>query len=379
MMDAAGLVDGARGDTGLEDFGGTEWREGLDRLVDSLNREADLTPLGEEILGSRLGMLLANRLRVVAEHAAHPAMADEEVEGPLCIIGLPRTGTTALSNLVAADPQVRSIRMWESSSPVPPPESATEHTDPRIAEAEQGLELMYEAFPRMRSLHFQSPTGPTECQDLLGMDFRTEHFNGMARVPSYSTWVRDCDMSSTYRFHHLVLQLLQWHCPPRLWHVKTPVHMLALDELRTVYPGSKFLWTHRDPAAVLGSVCSLIAYTRSWVSDAGDPAELGREQLDLWFEAIRRAMVFRSRIGEEWFADVTFDSLQTDPVDAVSASYRQLGMELGSGREAVEHWASTHPPHQHGVHEFALEEFGLEAGVVRSRFAPYFDRFQTIL
>ncbi|MGH9080565.1 MAG: sulfotransferase family protein [Acidimicrobiales bacterium] len=375
MIDAAGLVERASQDTGLEDFGGTAWREGLDRLVDSLNREAALTPLGEEIFAARLAMLLANRLRVVGELAAHPAIGDGAVGGPLCIIGLPRTGTTALSNLVAADPQIRSIRLWESSAPVPPPETATERTDPRIVEARRGLDAMYEAFPRMRSLHFQSPTGPTECQDLLGMGFRTEHFNGMARVPAYSSWVRSCDMSSAYRFHRRVLQLLQWHCPPRLWHVKTPVHMLALDELRTVYPDATFLWTHRDPAEVLGSVCSLIAYTRSWVSDEGDAGELGREQLDLWAEAVRRAMAFRSRIGEEWFADITFDSLQSDPVTAVGSAYDRLGMELGSGRGPVEDWSRAHPPHQHGVHEFALEEFGLGEEMVRSRFAPYLERF----
>ncbi len=375
MIDAGGMVQRARDQTGLEDFGGTAWREGLDRLVDALDTESALSPMGEEILGSRLEMLLANRLRVVATRADHPAIADEEVVGPLCIIGLPRTGTSALSNLLATDPQIRSIRTWESSAPVPPPESGTEDTDPRIAETERGLETMHEFFPRMRSLHFQTATGPTECQDLLGMDFRTEHFNGMARVPSYSAWVRDCDMSSTYRFHRQVLQLLQWHCPPRFWHVKTPVHMLALDYLRDVYPSSTFVWTHRDPAAVLGSVCSLIAYTRSCASDRNDPAELGREQLEVWVEAIRRAMALRSRIGEEWFADVSFDALQSDPVSAVACAYDRLGLDFDPAREPVRAWSEAHPPREHGAHEFHLEEFGLDPDRVRERFAFYLERF----
>ncbi len=375
MIDPGGMVERATDQSGLEDFGGTLWREGLDRLADSLNCEADLNQMGEEILGSRLEMLLVNRLRIVAERAAHPDIADEDVGGPLCIIGLPRTGTTALSNLLATDPQIRSIRTWESGAPVPPPETATERTDPRIAETERGLETMHQFFPRMRSLHFQTATGPTECQDLLGMDFRTEHFNGMARVPTYSAWVRDCDMSSTYLFHQQTLQLLQWHCPPRFWHVKTPVHMLALDFLRDVYPGSKFVWTHRDPAAVLGSVCSLIAYTRSWASDRSDPLELGRGQLDVWGEAIRRALVFRSRIGETWFADVTFDSLQSDPVGALGGAYDRLGLDFGPARGPIEAWARAHPPREHGVHEFHLEEFGLDADQVRDRFASYLERF----
>ncbi len=376
MLDAETLIAAAADQTGLECFGDTGWREGLERLVVSFNREAGLTVLGEQILGTRIGMLLANRLRVLDVLDAHPEIDDEVVEGPIFIIGLPRTGTTALSNLVAADPQIRSIRLWESSDPVPPPEKATEATDPRIDAARSGLDAMYETFPRMRSLHFQTATGPAECQDLLGMEFRTEHFGGMARVPSYSSWVLDCDMSPAYAFHKRVLQLLQWHCPPNLWHLKTPVHMLALDDLRAVYPGARFLWTHRDPAAVLGSVCSLISYTRSWASDRNDAVELGHQQLALWAEAIRRAMEFRHRIGEEWFADVEFDALQSDPVTAVDAAYDRLGVTLGAGRPQVEAWASAHPPKEHGAHEFALDQFGLDAAAVRDRFAAYLEEFE---
>src|SRR6202023_1770131 len=109
----------------------------------------------------------------------------------------------------------------------------------------------------------------------------------MAHVPRYTDWAKNCDMSPAYRYHRRVLQLLQWHCPPRLWHLKTPVHMLSLDALTTAYPGAMFLWTHRDPADVLGSVCSLIAYTRSWVSDRDDSRELGAQQVELWSEALR--------------------------------------------------------------------------------------------
>ncbi|HLH28412.1 MAG TPA: sulfotransferase [Acidimicrobiales bacterium] len=379
MLDADALVATAVGRAGSDDFGGTAWREGLDRLVEALNREADLTELGTGILGSRLEMLLTNRLKVTATCRAHPEIEGEEVEGPLVIIGLPRTGTTALSNLLAADPQIRSLRLWESSDPVPPPEAAHQHDDPRIEAAATGLELMYETFPRMRTLHFQSPTGPTECQDLLGMEFRTEHFDGMARVPSYVEWVVDCDMHGAYAMHRRVLQLLQWHCPPRLWHLKTPVHMLALDALVAAYPSARFLWTHRDPAAVLGSVCSLIAYTRSWVSDRDDAEELGRDQLALWAEAVRRALDFRQRAGESLFADIPFEDLRTRPVEALAGAYERLGLELGDGRAAVEAWARAHPPGAHGVHEFALYDFGLEAGEVRQRFDAYLERFAGLL
>jgi len=376
MLTADGLVTAAMEQTGLEDFGGDSFRDGLSRLTDALADEADLTGAGTEILGLRLTMLLANRLRIEDIYGSHPEIATQVVGGPVVIIGLPRTGTTALSQLVAADPQFRSLRLWESIDPVPPPTAETELADPRIAEAQRGLDAMYEAFPKMRSLYFQTATGATECQDLLGMEFRTEHFDGMAHVPSYTEWVLGCDMSPAYAYHRRVLRLLQWRCPPRLWHLKTPVHMLALDDLCSVYPDAKFLWTHRDPAAVLGSVCSLIGYTRSWVSDRDDSALLGAEQSAVWAEALRRAMAFRDRMGEDRFADVAWAQLQTDPVGAVSRAYGDLGLALGeAGRVRIAGWAADNRPGSKGAHEFALGDFGLDARTVRRRFAFYLDRF----
>jgi Sulfotransferase family len=231
VLTADGLVEDAVTSTGLTDFGGESYREGLDRLCDALAHEAELNAMGNEIFGLRLRSALTNRLKVEETYRTNPEIDDEVVEGPIVILGLPRTGTTAASQLVASDPAVRSLRLWESGSPVPPPESATEDDDPRIADTEVGLQMMYDMFPRMKSLHFETATGPTECIDLLSMEFRTAHFDGMAHVPSYTRWVTGCDMTGTYRYHRRVLRLLQWHCPPNLWHLKTPVHMLWLGAL----------------------------------------------------------------------------------------------------------------------------------------------------
>jgi Sulfotransferase family len=376
MLDADRLVETAVSETGLSDFGGDSYREGLDRFVAAATTEGSLTDLGQEILGMRLKMLLTNRLRIEDVYRDNPDIDDEAVEGPLFIIGLPRTGTTALSQLLSFDPQIRSLRLWESSDPVPPPETDTQDTDPRIAEAARGLEAMYATFPRMSSLHYQTATGPTECQDLLGMEFRTAHFDGMAHVPSYTAWALDCDMAPAYRYHRRVLRLLQWHCPPRLWHLKTPVHMLALDALDSAYPDARFLWTHRDPAAVLGSVCSLVAYVRSWVSDADDSATLGTEQVDLWAEALRRAMVFRERRGEARFADISFAALNADPVATVAGAYGHFGLELSpEAAHRMGEWSTENARGSHGVHDYALGDFDLTADGVARAFGFYTDHF----
>jgi hypothetical protein len=375
-LDADELEAAARDETGLDDFGDDLHREGLERLVASMNEEADLTETGEMMQRLRLGAHLAARLRVEHTYREHPDIEEQVVEGPVFVIGLPRTGTTALSQLVAADPQFRSLRLWESGSPVPPPEAATQHTDPRIAEAEAGLAMMNEAFPLMQTMYHSEATTATECQDLMGMSFRTAHFDGSARVPSYMAWVVDCDMRGTYEYHRRVLKLLQWHCPPRLWHLKTPVHMFALDALVEAYPDARFLWSHRDPAKVLGSVCSLVHYTRSWSSDRDDAHELGPEMVERWALAVERAMEFRARVGDERFADVPFEALQHDPVHALATSYERIGIDFSDdARRAVLHWATSHEPGSHGAHHYDLADFGINAEGVRARFAPYIAAF----
>ncbi|HEV8065599.1 MAG TPA: sulfotransferase [Acidimicrobiales bacterium] len=376
LFDASSLIAAAIEATGSEDFGGSTFREGLERLCDSLATEAELTEMGETILEIRLRSLLVNRLRIERTYGEHPEIDDQQIDGPVFIVGLPRTGTTALSQLLALDPQIRSLRLWESSEPVPAPETATEHSDARIAENERSLETMYSVFPRMKALYFQTATGPTECQDLLGMEMRTSHFDGMAHVPSYTAWVMDCDMAPAYDYHRRTLQLLQWHCPPTLWHLKTPVHLLSLGEVVRVYPGARFLWTHRDPAEVMGSVCSLISYTRSWVSDRDESPDIGAEQLSIWSEAVSRGMAFRAQVGEERFADVAFGELNADPVGTVAAAYDRIGLSLGDdARRLIGAWAAEHSRGSHGAHEYALDGFGLTPAAVHERFAAYLERF----
>jgi hypothetical protein len=236
--------------------------------------------------------------------------------------------------------------------------------------------MLNEMFPLMKSLYNSEATAATECQDLMGMSFRTFHFDGAVRVPSYLAWLMQCDMHETYTFHRRVLKLLQWHCPPVLWHLKTPVHMFALDALVQAYPDAKFMWSHRDPAKVMGSVCSLIQYVRSWSSDRDDPEELGSEQLDSWAEAVDRAIEFRKRVGDERFSDVSFADLQVDPVGTLAASYRSLGLTFSDDTErAVQRWAGEHKPGSRGAHDYDLADYGLTSDAVRDRFAQYLSTY----
>jgi len=366
------LEAGARAATGLDDFGSTYYREGLERTVDGLNTEAALNDLGRVMQHATTSNALIQRLRIVDTLKQHPEIDDEVVDGPIVVLGLPRTGTTALGQLVSADPQFRFLRTWESQAPTPPPEAATQYTDPRIAQAAEGIGMIEQMFPDFKAIINSEAEAATECQDLMGMSFRTFHFDGVVRVPGYVEWLLDCDMRETYDFHKQALKLLQWHCKPNLWLLRTPVHMFALDAFVETYPNAKFLWSHRDPAKVLGSVCSLIAYVRSWSSDYVNNAELGAEQLAWWSEGIKRAMDFRTKFGDDRFVDVSFADLQKDSVGAVSKSYRELGLDFSDeSRARVAAWADSHQPGQRGTHSYDLADYGLTPDQVHETFSDY--------
>ena len=148
--------------------------------------------------------------------------------------------------------------------------------------------------------------------------------------------------------------------------------MFALDALIETYPDAKFLWSHRDPAAVLGSVCSIIHYIRGWSSDRDDAVELGAEQLDRWVQGVSRAMDFRDRVGDDRFADVAFADLQRDPIDALARRLRAdraRVLRRHARRRCAAGPADTSRART-GATRYELSDFGLDADQVRERFAP---------
>jgi hypothetical protein len=365
------LLAEARERTGLADFGDPLYREGLDVLLDELPR-AELSELGCMVWRARLLSHLVQRLRVLDVLARHPEIERQAVPAPVFIVGLPRTGTTALSHLLAQDPATRSLRVWESAEPVPPPETATEHSDPRIEAATKQLEAMRQLSPRLAAMHEDTPTGPTENHDLLGMSFRTFHFEGMAFVPGYVAWWLGCDMVPAYRLLKRTLQLLQWRCPPSRWLLKSPPDSFFLDGVLAAFPDARFVMTHRDPAAVLGSVCSLIATMYEMTGTPPAAGRIGASELASWAEAMRRLLAVRARLGEERFADVHFHELNADPLGTIAGAYARLGLPWTPAAEnAIRAYAAAHPRGRHGEHRYRLEDWGLDRAGVHAGFRFY--------
>ena len=286
MLVVQELIDTARERAGSDDFGPDGWREGLEVLVGALNTEANLNELGVAVFADQLVGNLANRLEIERWYTQHPEIEEQEIVAPLFGLGMPRTGSTATSFLLACDQSRRSLRTWEAGQPCPPPETATEHTDPRIAATQAGIDMTNEMFPDFVGMLPSSATGPQECLLIMAYDIRSQVYEGMALLPSYTEWLLACDMEQVYRYHRRVLRLLQWRCPPTRWWLKTPSHMASIDALDAVYPDARFVMTHRDIGAVLPSVCAVKEALSTPVAEHLDLHALGRHEVGIWHESL---------------------------------------------------------------------------------------------
>jgi hypothetical protein len=374
-LDAEALLAAACRSTRLDDFGGEEFRDGLDRLLASLEAEARLTLLGRLVVREDLGLALRNRLRVQDWHARHPEIAQEPVRRPIVIAGQGRTGTTILHELMALDPANRVPLTWEVDDPVPPPERATYRTDPRIAASQAKLDRSESLIPDFKRMHRMGATLPQECVRITAMAFTSIVFAATWRVPGYTRWLLDdADLAPAYRLHRRTLQLLQWRCPAERWVVKSPAHLWHLDALREEYPDVCLVQTHRDPLKILSSLTSLEVVLRSMASDAIDAPEIAREWSRWLTEGYDRAVDFRERkvLPPSQVIDVQFRDFVRDPVSEVRRIYDHFGLELRLDvAAAMKDYVASNPSDRDGAHRHDFSATGLDPDEERARVTRY--------
>jgi Sulfotransferase family len=374
---AAQLMQRARAASSLEDFGAESFREGLEILVASIDSEARLTERGRAGFEMQIVDLLSNRLQIEHWYRLHPEIDEQGIVAPLIGMGLPRTGSTALSCLLAEDPAVRSIRNWEALSPCPPPETATEHTDPRIEAAHRMVLKRQEMFPRKTAMLPGSATTPTECQTYMGYEFKTQLFQALWQVPSYAEWLNhEADLVPTYRYVKRVLKLLQWHCPPTRWRLKNPGHILFINALDQVFPDARYYMTHRDIGKVIPSVADLYYELMRASSDQVDKAYLGALNTGWCALGMQRLIAFRDAGNDHRFFDIHFTPLQRDPFPIIAQLYEFLGEEFtADARGRMQVWRNNTPRDKHGEHTYEAADFHIDLAQLREQFRFYSERF----
>lgn len=373
MYDVDAVLDEVSQAEGLDDFGHPSFRDGLDVMAANVE-SARLSDLGAGVFDATVRQSLKNRLQVTEWHRTHPEVGEVLPDVRIIVVGLSRTGTTALSHLLGADPANRSLRQWEANDSVPPPTTDGYWTDPRYLAALEAGNLMDMFNPGFKAIHHDEPADPVECAIPLGQHFASISLQNLFNMDGYVEWLLNADLSHAYDWHRQVLQVLQSQCPGP-WQLKSPVHGYAMEAVAAAYPDAVFVQTHRDPARCIASTLSLTESLSGTFTDHDFHDRIAAEWPDALITILDRIVDFREAHGDDRFVDIAYQDLLADPIGCVRRIYGRVGRELSPEAEAaMTHHIGEQVQGRYGSHTYSLAEFGLERGPIDERLARYLDR-----
>lgn len=375
-LDADALRARATADTGLHDFGAPDYRERLDVYLAALREIDGLHPAGVVNFFGQLLQLLKNRLLLTDLLARHPEIDDIELQSPVVIAGLPRTGTTHLHNLLAAPPTFRTMPYWESVEPFPLPGEAGVEPDPRRARMDVAVGLINTVMPHFALMHEMTTDHVHEEIQLLANDFSTMLFETLADVPRWRGYYQAHDQAPHYRHLARQLKAMQFLRGGRRWLLKSPQHLEQVPVLDRVFPGSIVVFTHRDPVPVALSMIAMITYSARMHRSPVPVERIAASWIDRLDDMLSALVRDRDAIGPERSIDVRFDDFMADEIGVAERVYALAGEPFtAQARTAIDEYLAGHRRGRLGAVATSCEMFGLEESDLRRRFAPYAERF----
>jgi hypothetical protein len=378
------ILEEAQRATGLSDVGPPDFLQRLDLLCDEWGGDAGLTNLGKLSLRNKLLQHAKSRLLIQDVLRRHPEIHDVTIRAPIIVAGLPRSGTTHLLNLMAADTRLRSLPLWESYEPVPLPGEATlpNAVDPRYQRCADQWRMMQSLSPLLAAMHPMNPDHIHEELELMGPDFASYNYEWLSVSPRWRDHYYACDQTPHYEYMKTVLKILTWQDgdssgDQTRWVLKCPQHLEQLPVLRRVFPDATVAVTHRDPVSVIQSAVTMLAYGQRVNRKRVDPAGLISYWTDRVLHLLQASVRDRDVIPAAQSIDVLFHEFMADDLAMVEQIYGRAQLPLtAQAREQLRQFLADHPRGRDGRVVYNLRgDFGVEPAQLRERFAFYFDRF----
>lgn len=357
---------------GLTDFGDEAYHEGLDVLLAALDERA---PQGNKALAAE-GLIvsgLAARLHTQAQWCVNPSYRDREIPAPLIVIGVPRTGTTALHNLLSCDSQFQGIEKWLCAAPLVRPGRDTWDANPQYQASVAATEQMFAIAPDVMKAHGIRADEVDECLVPMAQSFCSNWFPSQLDIPAYDRWLVGADETHSFCRYKDILRLVGLN-DNRTWLLKNPSHVFGIEAMLAVFPDARVVQTHRHPSASLASLINLLDNVmRGYTGEGIDRQQRLARETAFWGEAVRRSMALQDRFPGR-VVNVRQKDIRRDPLGVVRRIYGEMGLSLSADAEvAMTAWAARNADSTEGGHSYARIE---EEGPILDAFADYIVRYE---
>jgi hypothetical protein len=373
------VLDGARRQTGLRDFGPMDFTGRLGQLLGEVESDGNVWKSHKETFVGQCTQAAANRLLIQRYWNDHPASLEAEIDRPINVIALPRSGSTHLENLLAADRRLRHLPVYLAAQPGPQPgeEPGADGIDPRWARAAARWDTMRQ-IPILAAMHEHSPDHACGENELQIPDFASYQWEWMANVPGFRDLYLSCDQTPHYLYMRDVLKLLAHQFPGgQRWMLKSNQHSEQLGPLLAAYPDATVVMIHRDPVATIQSLLTMRGMALK-VSQKHPDIDA---HVDYWVSRIERMLrsYLRDRhlVPDGQLVEVMFADIVADDVKAAGEVLDRAGLDVTDEcLDDIEEYMASHPRGKDGRVAYDLEgDFGLNADELRRRFAFYIDEF----
>lgn len=368
-FDIEGVLADAKAAAGLDDFGADDYLPGLKVLLQTYD-QTGWSERGRKSKRKRVVKLLAARLRIEAAFKKYPEIKQQEIKQPIYLTGLPRTGTSALLNLLANDGNNRPLKLWEGMNPDPCEDFEHGKDDPRYVQMKAWEEHQAKTNPDFKKIHATSADTPEECIHLLNHTFGDVQYGIEMMMQPYGSWLLEQDWGASYDYYADLLRMVQWQRPGNRWLLKAPSHLWAMNHIVRNFPDACIVITHRNPLKVTASYCSMMAAMMQ--ERELDKAQFGQVVLNYLVKCMQSAMQQREAMDANRFIDIQFNDFINDSMGVARSIYQHFGLELSSETEAaMQAHVDAHPMNKHGKHDYALEQYGLTEQQVLDAFDFY--------
>lgn len=366
------LHEAAMAQTGLSDFGDPAYLTGLRVGLEAVAQRPPSEKLNE-LFAKRALVALVGRLYTEAGWREHPEYRNTKIVAPIMITGMSRSGTSALHQLLAVDPQFQWVPHWIAQAPTVRPPRDQWMSHPRYAAMAAAVEAEFQRNPAMRASHNIEADLPEECINMMCQSFVSMMLVTTVPLPHYFEWLQRQDETASYQRYADILRLVGASTPASTpWLLKNPSHTFGMAALLKVFPDARIIVTHRDPVAAVSSGASL---THIVAGDLFEPGEAGRLRTEVGVRNMERLHAARQGRNEQ-FHDVLYREFMAEPMKVVEGIYRKFDLSLSAAAEAaMRDWIAKNPQGKFGKHRYAPDDLQLDTELVRTRFADYIERY----